>query len=105
MSSRYEVSVRPLGEGVIESRLDFVADATLGSIREQISRQVIDTREAKTREALISLGWRPPGEIAAIDIPIGPDIYDPSGQRYRRVTATDVMKMEHQLAKIRQALK
>ncbi len=37
-------------------------DYELGDIRGQLIHQVLDTKEAQLRDALIALGWAPPKE-------------------------------------------
>ena len=41
---------------------EVVLEDELSSIRETISRRVIDTQEEQARQALIRLGWTPPKE-------------------------------------------
>lgn len=99
-SMKYDVRTDIEG-ACITSTLDMVhADG----VRETIMRQVLDTQEVAVRDALKKLGWRAPGEIAAIDIPCALSYDDPLKQRYRRITADDVVRMEQQLAAIRRVI-
>jgi len=36
----------------------------LQGLHDEINRQVIDTRDAQVRSALIALGWTPPGGLS-----------------------------------------
>ena len=102
----YEVKVTPYADGRIETAVDLVEDMgpPCNDVRQNIMRQVINTADHDTRAALIKLGWRPPGEIAAFDIPIPPSRENPLGS-WRRVYVHDVERMERQLAAARDALK
>lgn len=72
--------------------------------RELITRHIIDTKDAQVHATLISLGWRAPGESPTIDVPNDPSRSNPLGLGWRRITATDVLAMEKQLAAVRAAL-
>jgi hypothetical protein len=56
----YDVITTPFADGRIFQQIDYVADLAHESIRETISRRVIDTQEEQVRTALIALGWTPP---------------------------------------------
>ena len=62
---KYEVKVRPFGDGKIESLVDMVGPDYLHNdphtdIRTNLFRQVLDTQDAQVRRALVELGWTPP---------------------------------------------
>ena len=56
---KYEVKVRGLGGGKIDSLVDIRNDP-LYDIHTNLFRQVIDTQDAQIRKALCDLGWKPP---------------------------------------------
>lgn len=98
---KYELNTTET-QGLITQTVDFLDGR---GIRETIIRHVIDTGDQQVRDALIKLGWRPPGEIAAIDIPCANWNPIHGSHGWRRVTVDDVVKMERQIAAVQAALK
>ena len=157
---KYEVTTKSLGNGRIVTAVDHVAsDVFMNNVRTTIIRQILDTQDQQVRDALIQIGWTPPGNsaaaqgcivagccnkraeggfvgdvcrpcyqmlhsgrvsphgdtfihrlandrIGALDIPLEPSCYDPLARGgYRRVTASDIARMEKKLAAIEAAMK
>lgn len=55
---KYKVTAAPKADGKIELKTQFTGS---GDLVDTLARRVIDTEEQAVREALISLGWTPPG--------------------------------------------
>lgn len=58
MKNGYEVITTPLEDGRITQEMIEIAN----DVRTTIDYQLIDTRDAQVRKALIDLGWTPPKE-------------------------------------------
>ena len=58
MDNGYVVETAICEDGLISQDTIYVANG----IREQIMQQVINTKDAQIRQALIDLGWTPPDE-------------------------------------------
>lgn len=58
--SEYRINTQVFADGKITQQSELVDDH-LPSLRD-IARRVIDTQDQQIREALIKLGWTPPGE-------------------------------------------
>lgn len=55
------VTTTPFADGRIVQVTDMYGQNAAGErVWETISRRVVDTQEAQTRDALIALGWTPP---------------------------------------------
>jgi len=91
---RYIVTTSEFEKGLLMQRIDLEGP---GDVRQTILQQVLDTTEAQVRAALIKLGWTPPEAMGALDIPR-------LDGGYRRVTGTEVIKMEEQIRQIADAL-
>lgn len=66
-----DIKATPMTNGDIELDVNLLDDAN-PNIRENISREIIKTKEKVTHDALIALGWTPPVGDAPIvaDIPM-----------------------------------
>jgi hypothetical protein len=97
---RYVVTISEPEKGLLMQRVDL--EAPHEDVRQTILQQVLDTKEAQVRAALIRLGWTPPdvNKAGYLDIP---DRDDPL-ERPHRVTVADVQHMEKQLRLIADAL-
>ena len=64
----YDVTTKPRMDGTIEMMIDAIVPnlnstgywSATDVVRENIMRQIINTRDAQTKAALIALGWTPP---------------------------------------------
>lgn len=59
---KYEINTTPRSDGLIIQEVDFVNDSAINPIREAITRQVINTCDVGTKEALNKLGWHHTGD-------------------------------------------
>lgn len=57
---RYEVKVIPNNDKTIYME----TASTMNGIRDVISREIMDTKDKRIKDALIALGWTPPPELA-----------------------------------------
>lgn len=58
---KYTVKTTPMIDGRILQEVDLEAQ----NIVKNIMRDVLDTKEQQIKEALIKLGWTPPGHVRA----------------------------------------
>lgn len=58
MELKYEVVTTPFENGDIMQETNLLRDG----LREQLTRTLIRTQDQQIKDALISLGWTPPGD-------------------------------------------
>lgn len=62
MTSDFDINTKPTYDLDVYINLDDDSIKLMDNICGQFYETIIKTKEAKTREALISLGWTPPNE-------------------------------------------
>ncbi|MCR4302275.1 MAG: hypothetical protein NUV51_11730 [Sulfuricaulis sp.] len=63
--NKYDLRVKATPDGKIIREVDMVSTSFNEDVQTNILRQVVDTMEVQTREALVGIGWTPPKPIAA----------------------------------------
>ena len=62
MKNGYRITTTPMADGKIEHLTERVTPVAV----EAVTRQIMNTKERQTREALIQLGWTPPTESSGL---------------------------------------